>query len=350
MRRPAAPDGAGPRVVVTGGAGFMGSAFAAAAARAGYRIVVFDALTYAGDRHRLTDRRTPHEFVHGDVTDRAAVDEALRTFTPRIVVHFAAESHVTRAALSADVARHTNVDGTRTVLDAAGCHGVPHTVHVSSAEVYGERRTGHAEETDPLADDGLGAYATAKRDADRIAQDRARTMPVSIVRPTVAFGPYQHPEKAVPRWICGALDGRRVDVWGDGSPVRQWVHVDDIADAIVRVARRGAGAVYNIGVRHRPEITNSDLVRRLLREACADAGLLTFVPAAARPGEHRFSVTTGRIAALGWRPGTFATQVRSTVRWYAANRSWWEPLLAAAEGLYTPLAATSPESGRKDHA
>jgi dTDP-glucose 4,6-dehydratase len=324
-----------PVVLVTGGAGFVGSAFAAAAHAAGYRVVVFDALTYAGDRRRLLDRGVPHTLVVGDVADRAAVAKAVAEHAPDILVHFAAESHVTRAAANPELTERTNVTGTRVVLEVArAAVRIPHVTYVSTAEVYGERRLHHASETDDADTAVVGAYAASKRAADRIGRTFAQDLPVAIVRPTIAFGPYQHPEKALPRWICSALDGEALAVWGDGSPVRQWIAVDDLADAVLRVAHSRSTGIFNVGVQHEPEVTNADLARRILREVGAAPTLMMFMPAAARPGDHRYSVTTERIESLGWKAGDFGSQLSAAVEWYRAHRTWWAPLRDSAESLY----------------
>jgi dTDP-glucose 4,6-dehydratase len=321
-------------ILVAGGAGFMGSAFAAAAHRAGLRIAVFDALTYAGDERRLSDCGIPYELVGGDVADAAALTAAVRAVAPSAVVNFAAQSHATRAAADEQAARRVNVDGARVLFEVAGAERVPHVVHISTAEVYGERVSGHADESDAPALSGLGAYAASKRDAEAVAARFSPSVLTSIVRPTIAFGPYQHPEKALPRWICSALRGEPLQVWGDGSPVRQWVAVEDIADAIVRIVRARTAGVFNVGAHHVPEITNLDMAKRVLYESGADTDLLRLVPNESRPGERRFSVAIDRIARLGWRPGDFTAQLRATVRWYADNRTWWEPLRDEAERLY----------------
>lgn len=323
----------------------MGSTFAAAAFRTGHRVVIFDAMTYAGDTRRLAERGVAHQLVVGDVVDRRAVVAAITKFQPSAIVHYAAESHVTRAANDPDLARRTNVVGTRTVLEVAAELDVPHTIFISSAEVYGERLVGHANESDDADTPQVATYAASKREGDAMARQFARRMPVAIVRPTIAFGPYQHPEKALPRWICSAIEGSPLEIWGDGSPVRQWVAVEDIAEAVLRVGECRSEGIFNVGSLHGPEITNVDIARRVLSLARGDPALLRMVPGENRRNERRFSVTSDRIAGLGWSPGDFDRQLAETVRWYRSNRRWWAPLRQAAESLYggstTPHATPS---------
>ena len=238
------------RLLVTGGLGFIGSAFVRAVAADGARVVNLDAGTYAADERRLA--QAPEgavETVRGDVRDDALAELVARE-RPSAIVHFAAESHVTRSETAADAFFAVNVEGTRSVLEAALAASVPRVLHVSTDEVYGPCPGAPFREQDKLAGEGLAtsAYARSKALADDLAQTYADRLDVVVVRPTNTIGPWQHPEKAVPRWATRALRGERLPVWGDGGQVRDWMYVDDAVGGIRIVLERGRrGEVYNLG-------------------------------------------------------------------------------------------------------
>jgi len=315
----------GKTLLVTGGAGFIGSHFVRLALRRhkGTRIVNLDKLTYAGNLDNLKDlsEEPRHAFVLGDVRDRALV----RSLLARVqgVVHFAAETHVDRSIHDAGEFVLTNVHGTYALLDALRASpGVEVFVHVSTDEVYGSRTGRAARETDPLRPSS--PYAASKAAGDHLARAYHVTygLPIVVLRPSNTYGPCQFPEKLVPLALTRALEGRAVPVYGDGLAVRDWLYVEDHCRAVETAFGRGeAGAVYNVGAG--VEMTNLELVRRVLDAVEAPRGLIRLV--ADRPGhDRRYAMDSSLIRALGWEPKTsFAEGLERTARWYAANRGRW---------------------------
>jgi dTDP-glucose 4,6-dehydratase len=311
-------------VLVTGGAGFIGSHLVdlILAERPGWRVTVLDAMTYAADRRNL-DGASSHPaftFVEGDIADPE---------TPRplvagsdLVVNVAAESFVDRSIDDAGAFVRSNVAGSQVLLDACRRDDVP-MVQVSTDEVYGSVRDGFFTEDSPLQPNN--PYAATKAAADLLCRSFHHTygLDVRIVRGTNAFGPRQHPEKAIPTFAVAALRRRPVPVYGDGSNRREWLFVDDFARAVLTVVEQGeAGQIYNAGGGH--EVSNLELARTICRAAGADETLVTFV--ADRPGhDFRYSMAWDRIAALGWKPeATFQDALASTVDWFRAHPERWE--------------------------
>ena len=324
-------------VLVTGGLGFIGSAFVRALAADGVAVVNVDLGTYAGDACRLADAGPGA--VNTVRLDVAAPElrDVVGDVRPALVVHFAAESHVTRGEAGPDAFFHTNVEGTRRVLEAAEAAGAPRVLHMSTDEVYGPCPGAPFREPDKRPGEGLAtsAYARSKAVADDLALSFADRLDVVVARPTNCIGPWQHPEKAVPRWATRALRGERLPVWGDGRQVRDWMFVDDAVRALRLLAERGErGAAYNVG----PAVEGVPNLRiaRLVAEAAAGDPDLAYLSDYDRPQhDRRYAVDTSRIGALGWSPArTLQQAVAETVDWYREHRSWWEPLVAEAEALY----------------
>lgn len=328
------------RVLVTGGAGFVGSHFVRLllATDAAERVVNLDLLTYAGDLRRLADVETDprYAFVRGDVADAATVAAVLEDERPRAVVHFAAESHVTRGEDTPEVFDRTNVHGTRTLLEAAAAAGVDRFVHVSTDEVYGPILEGAFAEEDKEPGDrqATSAYSASKALADDLARSYADRLGVVVVRPTNAFGAWQFPEKALARWVTRALSGLPLPVWGDGLYVRQWLPAEDFAEAVALVLREGEAGAYNVGIRHDPEITNLALARFVADHLGLPEDRIVMTPYDRPDHDRRYCVDARRIEALGWRPREVWGHMAATIDWYAANRGWWEPLVAEAESIY----------------
>jgi dTDP-glucose 4,6-dehydratase len=324
-------------VLVTGGLGFIGSAFVRALAADGVAVVNIDLDTYAGDARRLAG-------AGPGVVETLRLDVAAPELAgvvcdarPSIVVHFAAESHVTRSEGGADAFFHTNVEGTRRVLEAAVAAGVPRVLHMSTDEVYGPCAGAPFREADKRPGEGLAtsAYARSKAVADDLALGFADRLDVVVARPTNCIGPWQHPEKAVPRWATRALRGEPLPVWGDGRQVRDWMFVDDAVRALRLLAERGErGAAYNVG----PAVEGVPNLRiaRLIAEAAAGDPALAYLSDYDRPQhDRRYAVDTSRISALGWAPSrTLEQAVAETVEWYREHPAWWQPLVADAEALY----------------
>jgi dTDP-glucose 4,6-dehydratase len=326
------------RVLVTGGAGFIGSNFVrrllggAYPALAGSSVLVADKLTYAGNRANLdpvaADPRL--EFHRVDVCDAPAVAELLCGVD--LVVHFAAESHVDRSIDGGAEFVRTNVLGTQTLLEAACQARLGRFVHVSTDEVYGSIGRGSATEEHALEPNS--PYSASKASADLLARAYHRThgLDVCVTRCSNNYGPYQHPEKVIPLFVTNLLDGGIVPLYGDGSHVRDWLHVDDHCRALALVAERGRpGEVYNVG--GGAELTNRELTHRLLAAMGADASRIERV--ADRAGhDRRYSLDdTKARTELGYTPRVdFDAGLAATIEWYEHNRSWWEPLEPARTG------------------
>src|SRR4029079_5977280 len=265
----------------SGGLGFIGSEFIRRAAARGADVVNVDVCTYAGDPRRPAGVADAVETIRADVADQAFTDIVVRS-RPDVIVHFAAESHVTRSESAPDRFFHTNVEGTRRVLDAAEQAGTELVVHVSTDEVYGpctaepfreqdkveregaaHRAAGPFREQAKLEGEGAAtsAYARSKALADDLALSRSGRQPVIVARPTNCFGQWQHPEKAIPRWTVRALRGRSLPVWGGGGQVRDWMHVEDLCAALDVLIERGQrGQAYNISPEGRQR-SNLDVAR-----------------------------------------------------------------------------------------
>ncbi|HYP24964.1 MAG TPA: NAD-dependent epimerase/dehydratase family protein [Actinomycetota bacterium] len=319
------------RIVVTGGLGFIGSAVVRRLLGKGLEVTNLDAGTYAADPRRLPpDVDTKRVDVAADPLDEHLAGA-------RVVVHLAAETHVTRSETDESAFFRTNVDGTRTVLAAAERAGAELLVHFSTDEVYGPALEAPFVEADKEPGEGLAtsAYARSKALADDLALGYEGDVRVLVVRPTNCFGPWQHPEKAIARWTVRALSGQDLPVWGDGGYVRDWMFVDDVCDAVeVLVDERPAPGAYNVGPEGDP-VSNVEIARDIARLAGRgdDAVYLT---AYDRPShDRRYSVDSSKMRALGWRPRVGVRDgLRATVDWYRAHRDWWEPLVAEAESLY----------------
>ena len=349
-------------LLVTGGAGFIGTNFVRLAVDRGFRVVNLDKVTYAGNPENLASLQgnEAYEFVQGDIQDRALVADLLRRHRPLGVVNFAAESHVDRSIDDPSAFVQTNVVGTFELLRTTLAHwktlGADDArgfryLQVSTDEVFGSLGpTGFFSEKTPYAPNS--PYAASKAAADHFVRAMHATygLPTLTTSCSNNYGPYQFPEKLIPLMILNALDGKALPVYGDGQNVRDWLYVEDHCRAILDVLTKAeAGATFNIG--GRSERTNIDIVRRvcgLLDEAVPPrqnarlaasgrsigsyAELVTFV--ADRPGhDRRYAVDAGAIErALGWRPlHSFDDGIRKTVRWYLDNREWCEKV---SSGVY----------------
>jgi dTDP-glucose 4,6-dehydratase len=320
------------RVLVTGGAGFIGSHYVrkllggAYATMVDAEVVVLDKLTYAGSESNLEPVRGDARlrFVRGDICDREVVRELMAGTD--LVVHFAAESHVDRSILGAADFVMTNVVGTQTLLQAAVDAGVGKFVHVSTDEVYGSIAEGSWTEDHVLEPNS--PYAASKAGGDLMARSFFRThgLPVCVTRCSNNYGPYQFPEKVIPLFITNLMDGRKVPLYGDGLNVRDWLHVDDHCWGIQLVVDGGRpGEIYNIG--GGTELNNLELTTLLLDALGADESMIERV--ADRLGhDRRYSVDHSKISAeLGYRPlMSLEDGLSSTIAWYREHRVWWEQL------------------------
>jgi dTDP-glucose 4,6-dehydratase len=319
------------RVVITGGAGFIGSRFTELfleqAERLGYDdIVLLDALTYSGRRDNMTkallDSRV--SFVEASILDADVTDDLLRG--AHAIVHFAAESHVDRSITGAKPFYETNVLGTQQLLESARRGGVERFVHVSTDEVYGTIAQGSWREDHVLEPNSPYSSSKAGSDLAALAYHRTFGLPVMVTRCSNNYGPRQFPEKVIPLFVTNLADGHKVPLYGDGLNVRDWLHVDDHCRGILLVLESGlAGEIYNIG--GGTELTNAELTRRLLQLCHADETMIE--PVADRLGhDRRYSVDCSKIRGeLGYEPQvSFDEGLAATVTWYHQNEEWWRPL------------------------
>jgi len=316
-------------LLVTGGAGFIGSNFVRRILDGSLRgvssVTVLDKLTYAGTLTNLSALPSDcFEFVQGDICDQELVSSlALRN---DVVVNFAAESHVDRSITGARDFILTNVLGTQTLLEAARGGGVETFIQVSTDEVYGSIAQGSWTETEPLLPNS--PYAASKASADLIARSYFNTygLDVRITRCSNNYGPNQYPEKIIPLFVTNLIDGIKVPVYGNGSNIRDWLHVDDHCSGIFSVLTGGrAGEIYNIG--GGVELTNLELTKKILSLMGKDASFIEHV--SDRLGHDiRYSVNIDKISnELGYIPKVdWEVGIAKTVEWYQENETWWRQL------------------------
>ncbi len=308
------------RILLSGGAGFIGSHFVKRLRGAGEDVVVLDKLTYSGNRANLPD---DVEFHEGDIAVPQDVARAARGCAA--IVNFAAETHVDRSILAAEDFGRTEFRGTQVLLEHIRDAGI-RLVQVSTDEVYGDLEAGgSSKETDRLHPSS--PYSAAKAAGDLLIPAYARTFGVnaSITRGSNTYGPNQYPEKFVPLFVTNALDGLELPLYGDGKQVRDWLFVEDHCAGIELVLHEGApGEVYNVG--GGDEVENITVAERIIELTGADRALLRRVDD--RPGhDRRYSLDTTKLEGLGWAPQTpFEEGLRETVSWYRDHRAWWEQI------------------------
>jgi dTDP-glucose 4,6-dehydratase len=338
-------------LLVTGGAGFIGSNFIrwALERHPELRVTNLDALTYAGNLESLADveerfgssGEARYRFVHGDIRDLDLVRSLLRGETPGdptdAVVHFAAESHVDRSILGPGAFVDTNIRGTFVLLEACRAEGPAaggafRFLHVSTDEVYGSLGPDDPPFTEHTALAPNSPYAASKAASDLLVRSYVETfdLPAVITRCSNNYGPYQFPEKLIPLMITRALADQRLPVYGDGMNVRDWIHVEDHSEGVWAALTRGRiGSVYNLG--GESEVPNLTIVRGILGALGKPESLLEFVTD--RPGhDRRYAMDIGRAGSeLGWRPRhRLEDGLPATVRWYLGHRTWWERVLSEA--------------------
>ena len=311
-------------ILVTGGAGFIGSNFVRYMLRKykDYRIIVLDALTYAGNRENLSDLEGDprYFFYHGDICDEKVVDNLMSNVDA--VVNFAAETHVDRSILEAGAFIQTDIRGTFVLLEAAKKYNIERFLHISTDEVYGSIEKGSFKESDPLEPNS--PYSASKAGADLLVRSYHVTygVPTLITRSSNNFGPYQYPEKLIPLFVTNAIDDQPLPLYGDGKNVRDWLYVIDNCEAIDLVLHKGkVGEVYNIGARNEKE--NIYITETILEILGKPRSLIKYVKD--RPGhDRRYSVDISKIQALGWKPRhAFREALEMTVKWYVENETWW---------------------------
>jgi dTDP-glucose 4,6-dehydratase len=308
------------KILVTGGAGFIGSHFVKRLLAGGHDVVVLDKLTYSGNRANVPG---DVPFHHGDIAEPA--DVAAAAAGCEAIVNFAAETHVDRSILSAEDFGRAEFRGTQVLLEHLRTTGI-RMVQVSTDEVYGDLEAGGSStESDALRPSS--PYSAAKSAGDLLVSAYARTFGVnaSITRGSNTYGPNQYPEKFIPLFATNALDGEPLPLYGDGRQIRDWLFVEDHCAGVEFVLHNGApGEVYNVGGGDEHE--NIDVAERIIELAGADRSLLRSVPD--RPGhDRRYSLDTSKLHGLGWAPKkAFDEGLRETVAWYRDNRAWWEPI------------------------
>ena len=322
-------------IIVTGGAGFIGSNFIFHMLKShpDYRVICLDALTYAGNLSTLEPvmENEKFRFVKASITDRKAVFDLFEEEKPDIIVNFAAESHVDRSIENPSVFLETNIMGTQVLLDACRKFGIKRFHQVSTDEVYGDLPLDRPDlfftEETPIHTSS--PYSASKAAADLLVQAYHRTfkVPVTISRCSNNYGPYHFPEKLIPLMIANALNDKPLPVYGKGENVRDWLYVEDHCKAIDLIIHKGkVGEVYNIGGHN--EMRNIDIVKTIVHELGKSEELITYVTD--RAGHDlRYAIDPTKIHnELGWLPETkFENGIKKTIEWYLDNKTWWENII-----------------------
>lgn len=337
------------RILVTGGAGFIGSHLVRRLLASGaHQVVNLDALRYAGNPDNLRDLEgTPHyTFVHGDICDAAIVADVFRRHEIRAVINCAAETHVDRSLLDPTGFARTDVVGTGMLLEHARRGEVERFLQVSTDEVYGSVETGWSKEDDALAP--RSPYSASKAGADLLVQSywTSYRFPVLITRGSNTYGPNQYPEKMIPLFVTNAIEDQPIPLYGDGRHKRDWLSVFDHCAAIEHVLCHGEpGHVYNVGGdNERENLTVAELILRFLGKPSSS---IRFVED--RPGhDRRYAVDCRRLRHLGWKPSVpFEEGLRTTVEWYRDHPSWWRKIKSGEfRAYYERMYGRRLEQGR----
>ncbi|WP_017550921.1 dTDP-glucose 4,6-dehydratase [Heyndrickxia coagulans] len=328
------------KVMVTGGAGFIGGNFVQHMVNKypDYDIYNLDLLTYAGDltKHQEIENKDNYHFIKADIVDRQTIIPLFKKENFDFVVHFAAESHVDRSITDPEIFVRTNVLGTQVLLDAAKETGVKKFLHVSTDEVYGELDfdpTTFFTEKTPLQPNS--PYSASKASSDLLVRAYHETfgLPINITRCSNNYGPYHFPEKLIPLTISRVLNDQKVPVYGNGGNIRDWLHVHDHCAAIDLVLHQGVnGEVYNVGGHN--ERTNLEVVKTIIKTLGKSDDLIEFVKD--RPGhDKRYAIDPSKLEKLGWKPTyTFETGISQTIQWYLDNKEWWERIISGEYKAY----------------
>jgi len=314
-------------ILVTGGAGFIGSNYIryVLSAYPDAKIINLDKLTYSGNLTNLRDveHDTRYEFVRGDIADEKVANPLVDRAD--VIVNFAAESHVDRSIVDPHVFLRTNIDGPYALLEAARKSGIKRFVQVSTDEVYGEVMTGHSREDDTLLP--RSPYSASKAAGELLARSYFVTygIPVVITRGSNTIGPYQYPEKVVPLFVTNAIDDQSLPIYGPGTAVRDYMHVEDHCRGVDFALRYGQpGEAYNVGAGN--EVNTLQLASAICTALDKPESLVRHVKD--RPGhDQRYSVSSEKLQALGWKLRyTFEEALEATVSWYRENEWWWRPI------------------------
>ena len=320
-------------ILVTGGAGFIGSNFInyILNKRDDYFIVNLDKLTYAGNLENLkpSEKKKNYHFIKGDIVNYELVDYIFHKYDIKYVINFAAESHVDRSILGSEIFYRTNVIGTNILLEVSRKYEAERFLQISTDEVYGSLGTeGLFTETTPLSPNS--PYSSSKAAADMMVQAFYHTygLPVLITRCSNNYGSYQFPEKLIPLMIINCLNDKELPVYGDGMNVRDWIYVIDHNRAVETVFENGKpGEVYNIGAEN--EMPNIKIVELIIDHLNKSRGLIRFVKD--RPGhDKRYAIDAGKIKnELGWQPDfSFEQAIKDTISWYINNKEWWGRIIS----------------------
>jgi dTDP-glucose 4,6-dehydratase len=315
------------KILVTGGAGFIGSHLVRRLIVGGHEVVNLDALKYSGNLANVQDLegKSSYRFIHGDIADQPLVERMLREHRIEGVINAAAETHVDRSILDPGTFARTDVVGTGILIEEARRAGVRRLLQVSTDEVYGSVEVGTSTEEDRLMP--RSPYSASKAGGDLLALSYWTTyrFPVMVTRGSNTYGPNQYPEKFIPLFVTNAIEDQPLPLYGDGRQRRDWLAVEDHCAGIEHVFLHGApGQIYNIGGGNERE----NIVVAELMLACLDKpkSLIRFVQD--RPGhDRRYAVDCGKLHRLGWKPAvSFEEGMRATVEWYRTNESWWRPI------------------------
>ncbi len=319
------------KILITGGAGFIGSAFTRLVVKNGYKPVIIDKLTYAGDLARLKEIKGKYKFYKADICDKDKIGQIFKKESPEIVIHFAAESHVDRSIQDAAPFIETNIKGTQVLLDCSRKYNVMRFIHISTDEVYGDIAVGKFNEKSALKPNS--PYAASKAAADLLVKSYIRTynFPAIIVRPSNNYGPWQYPEKFIPRAILTVIKNQKIPVYADGKNVREWLYVEDCAEGIYQVMKKGKiGEAYNLG--SCLEKQNIQVAKSILKAMEAGNDRIEFVKD--RPGHDiRYSIETKKInREVNWRSKVdFENGLKLTVDWCVEHQVWllnkWEDIV-----------------------
>ncbi len=310
------------KILTTGSAGFIGSAFVRLLAQKGREVIIVDNLDYAADLKRLADAQGYYKFYKADICDRKKIESIFKKEKPSVVVNFAAQSHVDRSIKEPFIFTDTNIRGTQVILEAVKKYEVERFVHISTDEVYGDIEDGEFLETTPL--NPSSPYSASKASADLLVKSYQRTfkVPAIIVRPSNNYGPWQYPEKLIPLAVMKILLGEKVPVYARGENVREWLFVEDSVEGIFQIMEKAkAGEIYNLGSGE--EKQNIEVVKAILSILGASESRIEFV--SDRLGHDiRYKLNSQKVRQeTGWQAKVkFAEGIQKTVEWCVANKRW----------------------------
>lgn len=320
------------KILVTGGAGFIGSNFIRYWIENNPEdtIVNVDSLTYAGNLENLKglEKNENYQFFKIDITNEEEIDQLFEEEKFELIVHFAAESHVDRSVLSSSDFVHTNVEGTRILLDAANNNGKIHFHHISTDEVFGELNLEERPFNELTPYDPRSPYSASKAAADHLVRAYFHThgLPITISNCSNNYGPYQFPEKLIPLFVTNLIENKKVPIYGDGANIRDWIHVDDHNKGVEDIIKKGRiGETYCLGGNN--EISNLEITRMILKLLNQGDDMIEYVKD--RSGhDKRYAINYRKIEKeLGWKPKiSFKQGLSDTVDWYKSNQQWWKKI------------------------